>query len=357
MYPDYEKEKRKIKDLQKTAYLNDDNISILKLFAKRHMLAALYYEVDPEFPLEQELEEIGTKMVEWFEIEFNSESTIPDDGFAPKNVKNPWALSAFLFNSEPCIVNAEIAKKAREAKEKALLLPYREPEILEDGIITPVQAEEASIFLNELRNVLLIRDDEIEIGRRTWLSKPGITDEEEIIIRDYLQIYIASKWQATLEENVEQYAIAELYKENIKNDILNLDEKDLEKLEDTIISDEVKKEILFGVHSTIGSQLRLDDMTLLSPIWKKIEKKMMKSSLALYTFFNNYLLKNKAENFIIFNGRLSCARPLIQASKNNNTNYFLFDAAINGRVPMYSKNEMFHSISFEKRNAFFDNHN
>ena len=230
MYPDYEKEKRKIKDLQKTAYLNDDNISVLKLFAKRHMLAALYYEVDHEFPIEQELEEIGTKMVEWCELEFNSESTIEDDGFAPKNVKNPWALSAFLFNSEPYIVNAEVAKKARDAKEKALLLPYREPEILEDGIITPVQAEEASLFLNELRNVLLIRDDEIEIGRKTWLSKPGINDEEEIIIRDYLQIYIASKWQATLEENVEQYAIAELFKENIKNDILNLDEKELARL-------------------------------------------------------------------------------------------------------------------------------
>ncbi len=138
---------------------------------------------------------------------------------------------------------------------------------------------------------------------------------------------------------------------NINSELVKIKKKDLEKLEDTIISDEVKKEILFGVHSTIGSQLRLDDMTLLSPMWKKIEKKMMKSSLALYTFFNTYLQINKAENFIIFNGRLSCARPLIQASKNNNTNYFLFDAAINGKVPMYSKNEMFHSISFEKRNA------
>ena len=80
MYPDYEKEKRKIKDLQKTAYLNDDNISILKLFEKRHILAALYYEADPEFPIEQELEEIGTKMVEWCEVELDSASTIPDGG-------------------------------------------------------------------------------------------------------------------------------------------------------------------------------------------------------------------------------------------------------------------------------------
>lgn len=291
MYPDYEKEKRKIKDLQKTAYLNDDNISVLKLFAKRHMLAALYYEVDHEFPIEQELEEIGTKMVEWFELEFNSESTIEDDGFGPKNVKNPWALSAFLFNSEPCIVNAEIAKKAREAKEKALLLPYREPEILEDGIITPVQAEEASLFLNELRNVLLIRDDEIEIGRKTWLSKPGINDEEERIIKEYLQIYIASKWQETLEENVEQYAIAELFKENIKNDILNLDEKDLEKLAESVNeykTDATKQLASVMAKSGIGSQEQLDQKK--AEKRKEIIKIIRRRSLELSTKMVNTIL-------------------------------------------------------------------
>jgi len=291
MYPDYEKEKRKIKDLQKTAYLNDDNINILKLFAKRHMLAALYYEVDHEFPLEQELEEIGTKMVEWCELEFNSESTIEDDGFAPKNVKNPWALSAFLFNSEPYIVNAEVAKKAMEAKEKALLLPYREPEILEDGIITPVQAEEASLFLNELRNVLLIRDDEIEIGRKTWLSKPGINDEEERIIKEYLQIYIASKWQATLEENVEQYAIAELFKENIKNDILNLDEKDLEKLAESVNeykTDATKQLASVMAKSGIGSQEQLDQKK--AEKRKEIIKIIRRRSLELSTKMVNTIL-------------------------------------------------------------------
>jgi hypothetical protein len=63
-------------------------------------------------------------------------------------------------------------------------------------------------------------------------------------------------------------------------------------------------------------------------------------------------LKNReVNNFIIFNGRLSCARPLITVSKNNNVNFNLFDASVNGKVPMLSVNEMFHSINFEKNNA------
>ena len=138
---------------------------------------------------------------------------------------------------------------------------------------------------------------------------------------------------------------------NPNSELVKIKKKNLIDFESKGISDEIKKEILFGVHSTIGSQLRLDNMDLLSPMWKKIEKKMLNSSIALYSFFNDYLSKNKVENFTIFNGRLSCARPLIQSSKTNNVNYFLFDAAINGKVPMYSKNEMFHSINFEKRNA------
>ena len=138
---------------------------------------------------------------------------------------------------------------------------------------------------------------------------------------------------------------------NPNSELISISKKNLNEIENEIVSSEVKREILFGVHSTIGSQLRLDDMDLLDRRWKKIEKKMLESSKSLYSYFNFFMQKRNIKNFVIFNGRLSCARPLIQASKQNNVNYYLFDAAINGKVPMYSKNEMFHSINFEKRNA------
>ena len=112
-----------------------------------------------------------------------------------------------------------------------------------------------------------------------------------------------------------------------------------------------KAQIMLGVNSTIGSQLRLDDMSILNNKWKKRQNNLFKSSLAQFHFFQNYLSINDVKNFLIFNGRLSCARPLILASKYNKVDFMLFDAALNGKTPMYSKNEMFHSIEFEKRNS------
>lgn len=230
MYPEYEKQKQRYKNTQKTAYKKGNDVEVLKLFAKRHMLAALYYEVDSNFPIEKELNEIGTKMVEWFELEFNTESTIEDDGFAPKNLKFPWSINAFLFNSEPYIVNAEIRKLQQN------LVKNRKDDFLEydNGIVSRDQQEEASEFLNEMRNVLLIREDDVQIGRKTIFSNPGITDEEEKIIKDYLQIYISSKWQETLEENVENYAIIEMFKDSIKNDILSVNEEETARIAENI---------------------------------------------------------------------------------------------------------------------------
>ena len=117
------------------------------------------------------------------------------------------------------------------------------------------------------------------------------------------------------------------------------------------IDEDIKKELFLGVHSTISSQLRLDDMELLNVKWKKIKNKMYNSAVGLYFYFNKVLKSNQVDNFIIFNGRLSCARPLIKVSKNNNVNFNLFDASVNGKIPYYSVNEMFHSINFEKNNA------
>lgn len=124
-----------------------------------------------------------------------------------------------------------------------------------------------------------------------------------------------------------------------------------EELNLSSVNDNVLNEIILGVHSTIGSQLRLDDMELLSKKWLNIKEKMISSSIGMYNYFDTYLKKNDVQNFIIFNGRISCARPLKTVSYDNNVNYILFDGALNGLTPYYSTNEMFHSMNFEKINA------
>ena len=141
---------------------------------------------------------------------------------------------------------------------------------------------------------------------------------------------------------------------NPKSELVKITRTDLSKknFKPEIIDESNEKEFLLGVHSTIGSQLRLENMELLDRKWKKVKSRMLESSYGLFNYFDKFFNENKTENFIIFNGRLSCARPLIEISKKHSVNYHLFDAALNGKVPMYSTNEMFHSIEFEKRNSF-----
>jgi hypothetical protein len=141
------------------------------------------------------------------------------------------------------------------------------------------------------------------------------------------------------------------HKRNPNSELITISKKDLFKTHTKKINQTTKEELLLGVHSTIGSQLRLDNMEILNQKWRKIKQNMYNSSIGLYSFFDNILKKNNVDNFIIFNGRLSCARPLVCVSKNNHINYKLFDATNNGQIPMYSTNEMFHSINFEKKNA------
>ena len=142
-------------------------------------------------------------------------------------------------------------------------------------------------------------------------------------------------------------------KRNPNSELIKIKRSDL-KISETNnnqFSDKEKNEILLGVHSTIATQLRLEDMNLLDTRWLRVKKNMLDSSFSLFVYFNNFFKNNLVDNFIIFNGRLSCSRPLIEVSKKNSINYYLFDAALNGKVPMYSYNEMFHSIEFEKRNS------
>lgn len=135
---------------------------------------------------------------------------------------------------------------------------------------------------------------------------------------------------------------------NHNSELIKIKREDLFESE---VKEKTYKEIILGVNSTIGSQLRLDDMKLLNKEWKIIKERMIKSSVGLFNYFDNFLKKNNVENFIIFNGRVNCARPLKHASEINNVDYILFDGALNGLTPYYSKNQMFHSIGFEKINA------
>jgi len=146
----------------------------------------------------------------------------------------------------------------------------------------------------------------------------------------------------------------EFKKRNPKSELVKITRSDLfkKKFDYNNFDEDNKKEFLMGVHSTIGSQLRLDNMDLLDNKWKRIKKRMLDSSYALFSYFDTFFSMNNVNNFVIFNGRLSCGRPLIEVSKKHSVNYHLFDAALNGKVPMYSTNEMFHSIEFEKRNSF-----
>ena len=62
---------------------------------------------------------------------------------------------------------------------------------------------------------------------------------------------------------------------NPNSELIKISRNDLINQEDFKISNRTKKEILFGVHSTIGSQLRLDDMSLLNKRWKKLREKCL----------------------------------------------------------------------------------
>tara|TARA_B100001250_G_scaffold414386_1_gene452429 strand:+ start:5169 stop:6707 length:1539 start_codon:yes stop_codon:yes gene_type:complete len=146
----------------------------------------------------------------------------------------------------------------------------------------------------------------------------------------------------------------EFKRRNPNSQLIKISRSDLssKNFDSKIIDKTNEKEFLLGVHSTIGSQLRLENMDLLNRKWKKVKSRMLESSYGLYNYFHRFFSEYQTENFVIFNGRLSCSRPLIEIAKKHSVNYHLFDAALNGKVPMYSTNEMFHSIEFEKRNSF-----
>lgn len=111
------------------------------------------------------------------------------------------------------------------------------------------------------------------------------------------------------------------------------------------------KDLLLGVNSTIASQFRIRDIHKLEKKWMKYHKKMLDSSLGLFKFFEKEINQRKPDSFVVFNGRLSCSRPVKTLSIKYNLDYYLFDSSFNGNFPILAKNQMFHSIEFARKTA------
>ena len=78
-------------------------------------------------------------------------------------------------------------------------------------------------------------------------------------------------------------------KRNPNSELIKISKKDLLKFFKNNLSKEIKDELMLGVHSTIGSQLRLDNMDILNKKWRKIKENMYSSSVSLYNFFDKVL--------------------------------------------------------------------
>jgi hypothetical protein len=142
-------------------------------------------------------------------------------------------------------------------------------------------------------------------------------------------------------------------KQNAK--IVYLSKKDLDNSYsnyDEFIDAKIKFNIELGVRSSIASHVRIDQLELLPPKWKKYYLKMLDSSMKLYVYFLEKIENQKIENITLFNGRFSCARPVVEAAKKSNINYYLFDTILQKR-PVVVKNNMLHNLEVAKRNAIY----
>ncbi len=135
-------------------------------------------------------------------------------------------------------------------------------------------------------------------------------------------------------------------KKNTNTSIKFISKKDLETFNGKFINESRLDEVKLGVNSTLASQFRIREINNLELKWKKYFKIMLTTSTNLYHYFKSELEKNKPEAIIVFNGRLSSARPIKIAAESTKSNYFLFDSSNNGKYPVLAKNRMFHSIEF-----------
>ena len=135
-------------------------------------------------------------------------------------------------------------------------------------------------------------------------------------------------------------------KKNPNTEYKFITKKDLEKFSANKIDKDDLKQVELGVKSTIASQFRIREVDNLEKKWSKYYRKMLDSSINLFHYFNYELNSLKPIATIVFNGRLSCARPVKLAAEKTNNDFFLFDASNNGKYPVLAKNRMFHSIEF-----------
>ena len=143
-----------------------------------------------------------------------------------------------------------------------------------------------------------------------------------------------------------------IYKKKNKNILVKyITKQDLEKYNSPEPSKELVDDIMLGVNSTIASQFRISKMDMLEKKWRVYKNRMLESSLGLYNYFKNQVSIDKPKSIIVFNGRLSCARPIKILAEIENIDYYLFDASFNGIFPILAKNQMFHSIEFAKKNS------
>jgi len=112
---------------------------------------------------------------------------------------------------------------------------------------------------------------------------------------------------------------------------------------------QIIENIELGVRSSIASHVRTDELKLLNKYWKKKYHEMMASSKKLFSFF--FFLGDKSEStFIFFNGRFSCARPIVEAANLTKSKFVVFDSIQQIR-PTIVTNAMLHNLNVAKNNA------
>jgi len=130
---------------------------------------------------------------------------------------------------------------------------------------------------------------------------------------------------------------------NVKLKIINLDE----------VSDKVPERIAealeTGVMSSFASMLKAQNKQELPPKWLRAYNNMFSSAKKLYNYFIHELKSERYDFVFLFNGRFGCARPAIEAARNLNIGFGLYEMKIFSEVVFV--NELRHSIKGNTRKA------
>ena len=143
-----------------------------------------------------------------------------------------------------------------------------------------------------------------------------------------------------------------LFRKKYNAEIIYVTRKALDELNSGINSIDINivDNLELGVRSSVASHVRIDQIEKLNGMWKEIYLNMFDSSKSLYLYFKEKIQLLGIKNLIAFNGRFSCARPIVEASENSGINYFLFDTIMQKR-PYFVKNYLLHNLEVSKKNA------